>query len=88
LFAVHDALRDRLAPLGFHPEGRAYSPHLTIARVKDVGKEDGAALRRMLRDVSDDAGACEVRYATLFRSRTSASGSEYEVLKRVPLAGR
>jgi 2'-5' RNA ligase len=85
LFAVHDALRDRLAPIGYQPEGRAYSPHLTIARVKDVGKEDGATLRRILREATDDVGGCEVRHATLFRSRTSPSGSRYEVLKRIEL---
>ena len=36
LVAVHDELRPRLLPLGFVPEKRPYSPHLTIARVKDV----------------------------------------------------
>ena len=85
LFAVHDALRDRLAPLGFQPEGRAYSPHLTIARVKDVQKDDGATLRRLLRETSDDVGACDVRHATLFRSRTTPAGSRYEVLRRIEL---
>jgi 2'-5' RNA ligase len=88
LFAVHDALRGRLAPLGFQPEGRAYSPHLTIARVKDVRNDDGATLRRILREATDDVGGCDVRHATLFRSRTAPSGSRYEALQRVPLGGR
>src|SRR5262245_7454508 len=35
---AHAALVERLAPLGYAPEARAYSPHVTLARVKDPGR--------------------------------------------------
>jgi len=43
LLAVHDQLLSRLLPLGFEPEKRPYSPHLTIARIKDVRPPDRVA---------------------------------------------
>jgi RNA 2',3'-cyclic 3'-phosphodiesterase len=86
LVAVHDRLRPRLLPLGFVPEKRPYSPHLTIARVKDIRPSHAAALRKVLRDADDDVGECQVASATLFRSRPTPTGSQYEALGRVPLA--
>ena len=86
LLSVHDQLRPRLLPLGFEPEKRPFSPHLTIARVKDTRPSHGAALRQVLRDVDDDVGECQVASAALFRSRPTPTGSEDEALGRVPLA--
>jgi 2'-5' RNA ligase len=86
LVAVHEKLRGRLVPLGFAPEARPYSPHLTIARVKDVRPRDARAMRGPLREVAEDVGQCEVRCATLFVSRPTRTGAEYEPLRRVQLA--
>jgi RNA 2',3'-cyclic 3'-phosphodiesterase len=80
LVAIHDRLSSRLVPLGFEPEGREYNPHLTIARVKDVRSPERAAMRRALREATDDVGECEVASATLFASRLTPRGSEYEAL--------
>lgn len=86
LVSVHDCLGPRLTPLGFRAEKRAYSPHLTIARVKDARPSDFTAIRRTLADPIDVGGECDIRIVTLFRSRTAPSGSQYEVLLRTPLA--
>ena len=48
LIAVHEQLRGRLVPLGFAPEARPYSPHLTIARVKEARPRDARAMRDLL----------------------------------------
>jgi 2'-5' RNA ligase len=85
LIAIHDQLRPVLAPLGFTPEERSYNPHLTIARVKDVSRPDAAIIRRILAETVADAGGCRVDAVTLFRSRTSPHGAQYERLLRVPL---
>jgi 2'-5' RNA ligase len=85
LVSVYDEVAVRLATLGYAPEKRPYSPHLTIARVKDVHRRDAAAIRRAASAAPADIAACHVRSATLFRSRTSPRGSEYEALLRVPL---
>ncbi len=74
----------RLAPLGFEPERRPYSAHLTIARVKDGGRE-AAGIRRLLGETAAPAAACRVAAVTLFRSHLSPKGSTYEPLARVPL---
>lgn len=83
LRSLHEDLATRLAPLGFEREARAYSPHLTIARVK----EGPPALRDTLRAAVGDVGACTVGAVTLFRSRTSPKGATYEALFRVALPG-
>ena len=85
LVAIHAELTPRLARVGFEPEARPYSPHLTIARFKDVRRADVAAVRRLLAHMSPDAGACRIDAVTLFRSRPSSKGSEYQQLLRVPL---
>ena len=85
LVAVYDRLRTRLTPLGFEPEKRPYSPHLTVARVKDVRRQDASNIRSIVARSNVAAGSCRVDAVTLFRSRTSPHGAQYERLLRVPL---
>jgi RNA 2',3'-cyclic 3'-phosphodiesterase len=77
---------DRLAPLGYEPERRAYTAHLTIARVKDPGRGTAKTIRGILEDVPADCGVCRISAVTLFRSRLSPRGAAYEPLLRVPLS--
>ena len=84
---LHDEVGARLAPWGFAGEGRAYSAHLTLARVKEPPAAAARqAIRQLLRDADADAGSCRIDALTVFRSRTSPRGSTYESLLRVPLA--
>ena len=86
LVGLHAGLAARLLPLGIEPERRAYSPHLTIARVTKVrGGNADADLRASLRGVAADAGTCRVGGVTVFRSHLSPKGATYEPLLRVPL---
>jgi 2'-5' RNA ligase len=86
LTGLYAGLAPRLLPLGIEPERRAYSPHLTIARVKEAraGKVD-ADLRASFSVVAADAGTCSVPRVTVFRSHLSPKGATYEPLLRVPL---
>jgi len=86
LTGLYAGLATRLLPLGIEPERRAYSPHLTIARVKvaRAGKAD-ADLRASFHVVAADAGTCSVSRVTVFRSHLSPKGATYEPLLRVPL---
>ena len=86
LVGVHEQLGGRLLPLGFEAETRPFSPHLTIARVKEVRPHDARVMRGLLREVAVDLGGCEVQCATLFVSRPTRTGAEYEPLSRVQLA--
>lgn len=75
-----------LEPLGFTPEGREYSAHLTLARVKDAGRAAPRMIRSIVTDTPGDCGLSPVAALTLLRSRLSPRGSTYEPLLRVPLS--
>jgi RNA 2',3'-cyclic 3'-phosphodiesterase len=82
---LHGEIGERLDPLGFVPEKRAYAAHLTLARVKDPGR-GARAIRRALVETPAVCGASLVSAVTLFRSRLSPHGANYEPLLRVPLS--
>lgn len=87
LARLHDEIGARLQPWGFPPEGRPYSAHLTIARVKaPLQGAARSALRHAVAHEPGDAGSCRIDHLTVFRSRTSPSGAVYEPLLRVPLS--
>lgn len=44
LSGLHDAVERCCHSLGFAPEGRPLSPHLTLARIKEGGRQVGQAL--------------------------------------------
>jgi RNA 2',3'-cyclic 3'-phosphodiesterase len=86
LARVHAELTTRLGPIGYEPERRAYSAHLTIARVKDVSPGVSARdIRSVLQASSAHAGRCRIGAVTVFRSHVSSKGSTYEALQRVRL---
>ena len=82
---LYDRIEDRLVPLGFAAERRPYTPHLTIARVKDPGRASGRVIRDAIAAVPASCGESAVNAVTLFRSRLSPRGAAYEPLLRVPL---
>lgn len=86
LARLHDEVGARLQPWGFRPEGRAYSAHLTIARIKEPAQRTArAALRNAVTHTAGDAGVCRIDHLTVFRSRTAPAGAAYEPVLRVPL---
>jgi 2'-5' RNA ligase len=85
LRSLYAELARRLAPLGLEPERREYSPHLTIARIKDVQRRDALAVRNAVATPTD-VFVTGVSAVTLFRSRLSPKGARYEALLRVPLS--
>jgi 2'-5' RNA ligase len=77
-----------LAPLGFATEDRAFSPHLTLARVPDTA---GADERQRLWDLAKAASAPEaapvtIREMSLMRSILGPGGAVYERLAAFPLS--
>jgi 2'-5' RNA ligase len=75
-------LRARLAPLGFPPEDRPFSPHLTLGR----SRNGAPGLAGALAALSDAEGASwRAAELVLFRSHLSPSGPRYEALLRAPL---
>jgi 2'-5' RNA ligase len=82
---LYGRIESRLVPLGFEAERRPYTPHLTVARVKDPGRATGRAVRQAIASVPGVCGESAVTAVTLFRSRLSPRGAVYEPLLRVPL---
>jgi RNA 2',3'-cyclic 3'-phosphodiesterase len=86
LVRIYDEVSNRLVPLGLEPQKRAYSPHLTIARIKDARRGTARLIRDALAALPADCGSCRVTAVTLFRSRLSPKGASYEPVQRVPLS--
>ncbi len=86
LARLHAELAARLRPLGFEPERRQYSAHLTLARIATppIGTRR-ADVRDAIGGLPGDAGSCRVDAVTLFHSRLSPKGATYDALLRVPL---
>lgn len=83
---LYGEVRDRLVAIGCEEEKRPYAPHLTIARVKEIGRGSARAVRDAVAAVPAACGSSRVEAVTLFRSRLSPKGSRYEPLLRVPLS--
>jgi RNA 2',3'-cyclic 3'-phosphodiesterase len=79
------AEQDRmLQRLGLEPEGRKYTPHVTLARLRDSSSHqvaDYLAVRGHYRSMS-----FEVSRFVLFSSRSSVGGGPYIVEEAYPLA--
>ncbi len=75
------------AALGVESEKRAYSPHLTLARIKD--RIDLAPLRAKIAALpSLEFGRCEARSFFLYHSKPGPKGSVYTKLREFPLTKR
>lgn len=77
--ALGAAVEESLSPLGFPPESRPFTPHLTIGRVKNIGTP------RMLAEAMADAadigwGESVVDRIHLVRSELFPSGPRYSIL--------
>ena len=77
-------VEEAFAASGFPRDERAFSPHLTLARVKDP--DAGRRLARALDSIPPEPfGAVSVSSLVLFRSELTPRGAEYEELSRVAL---
>jgi 2'-5' RNA ligase len=76
----------RLAPLGFPPEGRPWSAHLTVGRARDPRGAPGLA--GALAGPSEAEGIpWRAADLVLFESHLSPKGPRYEAIARASLGG-
>ncbi len=86
LCQLQDGIEDRMAKLGFRPERRQYTPHLTLGRVQQ-GSHGGEALSERLAELAEfDGGLMEVDEVVVYGSELTREGPTYHVLGRAPLA--
>ncbi|BDG04063.1 RNA 2',3'-cyclic phosphodiesterase [Anaeromyxobacter oryzae] len=76
----------RLAPLGFPPEARAWSAHLTVGRARDPRGAPGLA-GALASQAEGDGVPWRVADVVLFESHLSPKGPRYEALARAALGG-
>ena len=74
---------DALAALGILKEQRAYSPHLTLARIKTPGKQPGL-LQAVEKLTSAEFGRFSADRFFLYRSKTTPTGSVYTQVAEFP----
>lgn len=78
--ATAASLERCLTPLGFAPEQRAFTPHLTVGRVKAPAR-DRAALPRLLEAARErDWGEAVIPAVHLVRSELFPAGPIYSIL--------
>ncbi len=76
-----------LTPLGFTPEERGFTPHLTIGRAaRDAGSRDLAALGALVaRADVGSLGRVDVDHVNLMKSDLKPDGAIYTPLAVIPL---
>lgn len=87
LAALASSIGKSLAPLGFEPETRAFSPHLTIARIRNP-RDAREALLALKSIEGEGFGSMTVRELILYESVPRREGTEYSVLSRFPITRR
>ncbi|WP_165856819.1 RNA 2',3'-cyclic phosphodiesterase [Marinobacter sp. JSM 1782161] len=92
---LHDELHRRLAPLDIEPQGRAYHPHITLARfrgrrtrqyaARQDKREPPSGLRELLQQHQGlSLPPFGVDHVSLFSSTRRPEGSHYQVIGRFP----
>jgi 2'-5' RNA ligase len=101
LLGLQKQLTARLAEQGFPPEERPYSPHLTLARIKDaLTHQELAALQRLIPPTldtharqhatarasdRDQLAAISVEHLSVMKSELLRDGPRYTCLRLCPL---
>jgi 2'-5' RNA ligase len=81
------AVETEMTKFGFQEEGRPFSPHLTIGRVRS-DKRLTELLKRIEEFREKDFGEMEIRGITLMKSELKPAGAEYFSLAEIPFGGR
>ena len=79
-------LENAFAALGFPPEDRPFSPHLTLGRVKSPAGRT-ALTQALVQLPPPTAPPFQVNEVVLFRSNLTPRGATYLPLKVIPLGG-
>ena len=86
LAQYHARCEQLLEPLGFPPEGRKFSPHLTLARNNEV--RNSGQIRSVLEaEPPLQVGMQAITGLTFYQSTLTPKGPIYAALSRHPFAG-
>lgn len=86
--ALQRDIEKALEPLGFAPEKRAFTPHLTIGRIK-AGRDKPLQLERLMHEIQsrqkEDFGSFEVSEVALIKSDLQPAGAVHTTVFDSPL---
>lgn len=86
LAGLQKQIEKSLKKLGYPPDNRRFSPHLTVGRVKKAGPELDE-LSELVKSLSDRAvGTSAVDEVTVFSSELTREGPVYQALSHASLA--
>lgn len=79
-----------LAPLGFKPEARPFSPHLTLARIRDdVAPDDRARIHDIIESLAPPAiPSFRATAFSLMESKLQRGGAVYRQVASFPMEAR
>jgi 2'-5' RNA ligase len=83
--AIYAELGRRLAALKFEPEARPYSPHLTVARVRDEHRGRASTVRATLGSIAFAVIEWQVTHASLLESDLAGPRPRYTERLRLEL---
>jgi len=88
LVALHTKIEDNMELLGFPRERRAYSPHLTLARVRNEAPDfDWQRLGKLISTTTfTSIVPVKVKEVHLIKSQLTPAGAVYTVMKTIPLS--
>jgi 2'-5' RNA ligase len=87
LAALRDAVENAIAPLGYPTEDRAFSPHLTLGRVRpEARRSDAEQLGNLVAHTDiKEKFEWQVSEVSLIRSELKPAGAVYTTLFHAPL---
>lgn len=71
---------------GQPPEDRPFKPHLTLARVKHLSRENARSLQAAIEEISWNPPSWKVNELVFFQSHLSQAGPAYQPLARFALS--
>jgi 2'-5' RNA ligase len=88
LLALRNAIETRIAPLGYPTEDRAFSPHLTLGRIRrEAQRSDAQKFGDLVAHTTPpDPQRWQVQQVSLIRSELKPTGAVYTPLCHAPLA--
>jgi RNA 2',3'-cyclic 3'-phosphodiesterase len=87
LVSLAHRVESLLEPLGFTPEKRPFSPHLTLGRVRS-SKRMGELVNEVRQSMNLPGPTFTADHAVLFQSILKPSGAEYRALAVFPFSGK
>ncbi len=87
LARLHRKIDHAMITLGLPAEGRAYLPHITLARLPRTADAEPAIDAFIARHAGLSSAPFAFTHITLFESHLTRDGARYDVIDRWPLGG-